>query len=264
MLYLMLGLGCAAFQNKLIFPGAATQGAADALVHPRPGVEIVRLKLEDGTPIVAQFSPAIGREPAAAPTVVFFYGNGMCLAYAEDILGMFRELGCNVICPDYPGYGMSGGEPSEAAFYATADAVYTHLQQRTDIDGDKIIPVGLSIGGGAATDLAARQKVAGLILFAPFTSLTDMGRKIAPWLPTSWILKYRFDNQSKIATVKVPTFICHGQADTLIPPTMSKKLIDHAGGAVQSLFIPGAGHNDLFLIGGQQIDDALKEFLKAM
>lgn len=263
-LYLSLVIGLTALQNKLIFPGTFTQGTIRAVVDEWPGTKkIVRLQLPDGTPIVAQFIRADAPDPETAPTVLFFYGNAMCAAHASDIIWMFRELGCNVMCADYPGYGMSGGEPSEQAFYAAADAAYAHLMHRKDIAPDRIVPVGLSIGCGVATDMAARKKVAGLVLFASFTSLHDMGRYAAPWLPTSLMLRYRFDNLEKIAQIETPIFICHGEADTTIPPAMSRKLIDNAGGPVTSLFIPGAAHNNLLHLGRRPIERELRAFLDA-
>ena len=51
----------------------------------------------------------------------------MCLSYAESRFDRFRRLGLNVIIPDYVGYGMSGGSPSEKGCQATADAAYDYL-----------------------------------------------------------------------------------------------------------------------------------------
>ena len=71
----------------------------------------------------------------------------------------FRRLGANVMIPDYVGYGLSGGSPSEAGCYATADTAYEHLKGRKDVDPGKIVAAGWSMGGGVAVDLAARRPV---------------------------------------------------------------------------------------------------------
>src|SRR5438270_11847296 len=75
-------------QTRLIFPGQETQGQPFAEVRPRPGTELVHLKTQRGDSIVALFGPALtpdGRPHPQAedrPTLVYFYGNAMCLSYA--------------------------------------------------------------------------------------------------------------------------------------------------------------------------------------
>ena len=84
--YLGLAIVLGAFQTYLIFPGAATQGRADAVVGPIDGGEIVTLTAKTGEKITALFGRALlpdgSPHPDASerPTLLFFYGNGMCLA----------------------------------------------------------------------------------------------------------------------------------------------------------------------------------------
>src|SRR5262249_38921007 len=120
-------------QTRIIFPGWETQGQPYAEIHPRPGTDLIRLKTETGEPIVALFGPALTPagwpHPRAAdrPTLIYFYGNAMCLKAAAIEFDQFRRLGLNVVIPEYLGYGMSGGSPSERGCRATADAVYDYL-----------------------------------------------------------------------------------------------------------------------------------------
>ena len=107
------------FQTRVIFPGASTQGQPFAEVKPPRDTELVTLKTSRGERVVALFGPAMtsdGRidpDAASRPTMIYFYGNAMCLSYAASDLDRFRRLGLNVLIPDYVGYGMSGGSPSE-------------------------------------------------------------------------------------------------------------------------------------------------------
>ena len=41
-----------------------------------------------------------------------------------DVIGLFNEAGAHCVGVDYPGFGMSGGKPSEAGCYAAAEAAY--------------------------------------------------------------------------------------------------------------------------------------------
>ena len=172
----------------------------------------------------------------------------------------FRKLGANVLAPDYCGYGMSAGKPSEASFYATADACWQHLMSRDDIDKTKIVAAGWSIGAAVAIDLASREPVAGLATFSAFTSMTDMGRALLPWLPTSLLLSHRFESERKLREIDVPTLIVHGRGDRIIPFAMSERLAKLAKGRVTTLWLE-TDHNDLFDLGGDAILPALKHFL---
>ncbi len=143
LIYLLVALVFSLFQTKLIFQGAATQGAPDSVVAPPPNSELVHLHTAEKIPIAALFCHAEladgSPDPAAAskPTLLYFYGNAMCLNDALGECKQFRRLGANVLAVEYAGYGMSGGTASERNCYATAEAAYQHLLTRGDIDRAK-------------------------------------------------------------------------------------------------------------------------------
>ncbi len=210
LVFLGLQLVLFSFQDRMIFPGASTQGNSAATVRPRPGTELVRLVTKDGEKVTALFGPALttaGRpDPQAShrPALIYFYGNGMCLAYAELEFERFRRLGLNVIIPDYVGYGMSEGRPSEKGCEATADAVYDYLVSTRGFEPERIISGGWSMGGAVAIDLASRRKVAGLIAFSTFTSGVDMARRLLPFVPVSLLLRHRFDSEPQDRCNQLP------------------------------------------------------------
>jgi pimeloyl-ACP methyl ester carboxylesterase len=268
MVYLGLALIMYSIQDKYVFPGMATQGHRDALVPARPATyELVWLKTRSGERIASILGNAqtITGAPVddarAYPTIIFFYGNGGCVAYSVDVFQHLRRLGANVMIADYPGYGMSSGKPSEAGCYETADAEYDYLQHRADIDPKKIVSAGQSLGGAVAVDLASRRPVAGLITISAFTSLADMARQLIHWVPLSWVLKYRFDNVDKIRDVKCPILIIHGMDDELVPYTSAARLNAAAGGHVTRVNVEDAGHNDIFDVGYVQIYHAIRQLI---
>src|SRR3954468_1287728 len=212
LIYLGLVLVFYALQNWLLFPGRSTQGQAQAVIRPSPqqNYELVHLTTAGGEKIVALFGKALDADnhPRAdasqRPTIIFFYGNGMSLADTFGDFMRFRKLGCNVIIPEYVGYGMSSGKPTEQSLYDTADATYDHLLSRRDIDSDRIIASGWSLGAAVAIDLAHRRPTIGVMTFSAFTSLGEMGRKMFPWLPTSWMISYKFESLEKVRDINVP------------------------------------------------------------
>jgi fermentation-respiration switch protein FrsA (DUF1100 family) len=255
-------------QTRLIFPGGSTKGQPFAEVRPRPGTELVHLRTKEGERIVALFGAALDRngqtDPQAPqrPTLIYFYGNAMCLNYAAADLQRFQRLGLNIIIPDYVGYGMSSGSPSEKGCQATADAVYDHVLITRRIESHRIIAAGWSLGGAVAIDVASRRQVGGLIAFSSFTSAVDMARRLLPLVPVKLLLRHRFENLKKIQQITCPILIGHGRLDGLIPFEMGQELAAKAKGPVTTLWIDLADHNDFFEIGGPRIDAAIGKFTR--
>jgi len=82
-----------------------------------------------------------------------------------------------------------------------------------------------------------------LVLIKPFTSLPDVGQRIHPYFPVRWLMRNRFDSLSKIGACTRPTFITHGDADTLVPFDLGVRLYEAAPGPKQFLRIHGGDHN---------------------
>jgi uncharacterized protein len=266
--YLGVTLVLSMFQEWLIFPGQSTQGRRDAMIPPMRDGELVQLDTAHGDRIAILFGKAmtakgaIREDCAARPTIIFFYGNAMCLADAVDFCLEWRKLGANVVGVEYPGYGMSTGKAGEQAFYAAGDAAYDYLLARSDIDRTKIIPTGLSIGTGVAIDLASRKPVAALALFAPYTSLDDLARHSFGWLPTSKILRHHFRNDQKIGSLQVPILIVHGSRDRIIPAEMSSRLAKSATKAQVTTMFVDTDHNDLFELAGDELNAAMHTLIE--
>ena len=115
-----------------------------------------------------------------------------------------------VLIFDYPGYGRSGGRPSEAGCYAAADAAHDWLTAAGRVPAGRVIVLGRSLGAGVAVDLACRRPVRALVLYSPFTSFPDLAQEKCRWLPTRRLVQNRFDNLAKIGGVRGPVFIAHG------------------------------------------------------
>lgn len=260
-----------AFQTRLIFPGAATQGTPEADVIPPPGSELVRLTTAKGDRVVAIFGRALTENgqphPAASnqPTLLYFYGNAMCLRMAVDYdLDRYRRLGVNVMIPDYVGYGLSGGSAGEAGCYQTADAAFEHLKTRPDVNPATIIVIGRSLGGAVAIDLAARKHPAGLVVFCTFTRMKDMVRRQVPILPIGFLLRHRFDSLAKIRRVTCPILIGHGKNDQIVPSEMSDRLAAAAKAPVTLFKVEGADHNDLIEVGADEVFLQLSRYIDAI
>ena len=183
---LVLGI----FQQALVFGAAATRGGP---AEAPPDARLLWLRTQSGDRFEAYYGQALLPNGAAdweyshRPTLLFFGGKGAALAGEAGLFQSLRRLDANVLLPEYPGYGRSGGQVSESNCFAAASASYNFLRSRSDTDQKQIVVAGYSLGSGAAVDLAARetkqrQPVAGLALFAAYTSMADMGHQEYPSL----------------------------------------------------------------------------------
>ncbi|HEX4147657.1 MAG TPA: alpha/beta fold hydrolase, partial [Pirellulales bacterium] len=251
------------FQTALIFPGSWGQGSAAAKFIVPTDAELISLTTPDGKPIKALFGTAlpaagVSSKNARRPTILYFYGNGMSLSACVNQFNAFLRLGVNVMIPEYLGYGLSGGRPSEQGCYETAAAAYDWLIHDPRVDPDKIIVGGWSLGGAVAIDLAAKHPLAGLFTASAFTSMGDTGQRLYPYLPVKLLLRHRFMSIEKIPKIKCPTILAHGRDDTLVPFSMCGDLAKAAGGPVTEIPIDGAGHNDFWIVGQRQVFQQLK------
>jgi hypothetical protein len=161
------------------------------------------------------FFPAATNSPRAQFVVLLCHGNAGNISHRLDTCAALLATGVNVFVFDYRGYGRSQGRPSEEGTYRDAQAAYQWLRQE-GFPGTNIIAFGESLGGGVAAELAARETVGGLVLQSTFTSVTDMGAELFPWLPVRWLGTIHYDTRSKLPHLKVPVLVMHSPADGLV------------------------------------------------
>jgi pimeloyl-ACP methyl ester carboxylesterase len=269
-LYVLAAILLFFLQPLLIFPGAYVHSHEDAMVRASADHELIDLKTPRGNRITAVFGKPLNIDNTLMtdsphhPTILFFYGNGDCIATSMGLFDRFRHLGANVLIPEYIGYPLSPGSPSEQGCYDTANAACAYLLTRHDVDPDQIVVIGRSIGSGPAIDLASREPVAGLVTVSAFTSMDDMAHKIMPIFPTSLVLRAHFQNIAKISAVRCPILMIHGTADDLVPFDMMARLAKNATAPVSFFPVERADHNDIFLIDQVGLFDRLAAYIESI
>src|SRR3989442_11318757 len=259
-------------KTAAIFPGSLMKTTEDTLVRAYEGSSILCCTTSSGYQVGLLFGtgqPSTEQPVLHAPGtwyLVYFYGNGMGLETSSSAFAQFRQLGFNVLIPEYPGYGMSSGWASESGCYEAADAAYHYLTETLHAHPAQIVVAGWSLGAAVAIDLAARRQVAGLIVLGAFTNLPEQAHAMLPWVP-KWVVRLfireRFDNVSKIRQVTCPIFIGHGTEDELVPFAMAERLAQAARqrGPVTFLPIQECSHNGIFEASSGCVWTAIKDFL---
>ena len=162
-----------------------------------------------------------------------------------------------VLIFDYPGYGRSGGKPTEAGCYAAGDAAYDWLIDAQKIAGERIMLYGGSLGGGMATELASRRPHRARARQPPSRRCRTWRRRNSPGCRRRWLVHNRFDNLGKIAGCRGPVFIAHGTADRLMPFAQAERLFAAANKPKRFFPMIGLDHNDRPRI---DYDEALRRF----
>jgi fermentation-respiration switch protein FrsA (DUF1100 family) len=243
LLYAGLALfGCVASEQMIFQPQPVSYGA---------GLSGLReIKADDGTPLAVVHLP----NATARFTVFYFHGNAEDLGDVAPMLEALHDTGFAVLAFDYRGYGRSDGRASETNVYADTRAIFAFAQANLGLTPERTIIVGRSVGSGPAVEFAARERVAGLALISPFMSAFRMFTRVK-------LLTFdRFDNIAKIGFVHAPSLIFHGTRDEVIPFAHGQNLFAAAPEPKRSVWIEGAGHNDIFEVAGERILYELKIF----
>jgi fermentation-respiration switch protein FrsA (DUF1100 family) len=226
-------------ERKLVFrPSSASESWEQPV---EPDTRDLWLNSADGMDVHAWWLP--GTDPAAGAVLVA-HGNGGNVSHRGQLAAdLRRNLGAGVLLFDYPGYGRSSGRPTEASCYAAGETAFRWLTGEAKIPANRVVLLGESLGGGPAVELATRHDHRALVLVFTFTSLPAAAKFHYRWLPTSALMRTRFDNLSKIGRCRRPVFIAHGTADAVIPFSHAEALFAAANEPKELLRLEDFGHD---------------------
>lgn len=158
-----------------------------------------------------------------APIILHCHGNAGNIRYQDDMIRLCGIYKVNLLLFDYRGYGMSiGGSPCASSIKSDAQVVYDWLVQDKSYAANNIIIYGTSMGGSAATHLAANNPCRCLILRSTFSCLQDVVEH-QNW-KMGWLIKLIIKHckidielHKELRRVTVPVMILHSPDDEVIP-----------------------------------------------
>ena len=200
-------------QRSLIFPaGLAAPGLRDP--EKIPGLERHWLATANGDTEAWFLSPLADATAGAAPVMIFAHGNAERIDHWPHAMNDIRRAGVALLLVEYPGYGRSAGSPSQASITEAMVAAYDWVASRPDVDADRIIAYGRSLGGGAACALSRERTLAALVLQSTWTSLRPFARRM---LLPGFLVRDPFDNLAAVEAFPGPVLVAHGRRDDVIP-----------------------------------------------
>jgi hypothetical protein len=225
-------------QRAMIFPRymiPEVDGAGPAV----SGLEIIHLPLPFGKVDAWYLPPAESRSQSPNAVVIFAHGNAERIDFCLQELMPFTRWGIGVLLVEFPGYGRSEGRPSQKTITQTFTLAYDTITRRPDVDPNRVILYGRSIGGGAVCTLLNERPAAALILTSTFTSVRSFaGRYLIP----AFLVRDPFDNLAAIRDYRGPVLIFHGKRDEVIPFSHGEALYRNSNHA--RFITYDCGHND--------------------
>lgn len=246
-LMMVIGLtaGCSTVVNKALYqPTSKVYRTPD---KDDLNYEDVAFASADGTMLTGWFIPAT-YEPRG--TVIHLHGNTRNMTSHYRYVGWIADEGFNVFVFDYRGYGQSTGTPDRKGIYEDCVAAVRYVQQRDDVNPEKIIVIGQSIGAANAIAVLGREKfdgILGIVAEAPFASYEEI---VTDDLVTSAgsisraALGDAYSPAAVVDKLGVPLIVIHGTADRVVPYKQGKRLFDKAKEPKQIWTIKGGRHCD--------------------
>jgi pimeloyl-ACP methyl ester carboxylesterase len=242
------------------------------IFHPRPHsptpgaparIRSVSVGVEQGVSLGGRLYPA-GTD---APAILLWHGNGEIAADYDGIGLLYVNLGITLLVVDYRGYGKSDGSPTCSNLLGDALMLFeatAGLFQEQGLAPSRLYAMGRSLGSAAAIQVASShgEKLAGLIVESGFADTFALLARLGVHLADATERQHGFDNAGKVEKIRIPTLFIHGQNDVLIPATDAQELFSSSAAAHKKLLlIPGAGHNDLMVVGSAQYFEAVRNFV---
>lgn len=204
--YLLLLVGCALFQRKLIYFPSREPGS-NGLAEWRHEGRLLGF-VRPGTPTGAVW--------------LFLHGNAGQASDRTYALPSFPPED-SVYILEYPGYGSRPGAPSRAAIDAAARQAYSLLRGR--FPDRPVCAAGESIGCGPAAVLATEPCPPDkIVLILPFDTLAAVAARHFPFLPVRLLLRDDWDNIASLGGYQGELELFAAAADTIIPIAHARRL----------------------------------------
>ncbi len=211
--YIAYGILIFILQRDILFPTDYARGPK-GISEQIPDSAKIWIDTEYGNSETWYLAPFQKELDKPHPLIIIGHGNADVIDKWVNIVSRLREVGIGVLLVEYPGYGRSSGQPTQESITNAFIASYDSILSKPEIDPEKIILLGQSIGGGPICALAKERPSAAVILISTFTSVRTFASQY--FLP-EFLIRDPFDNLNVIKNYNNPVLIVHGKNDNLIP-----------------------------------------------
>lgn len=252
--YLSFGATLFLGQSRLVY-----YPEKEIIITPRAlglAFDQISFPAQDGVKLTGWFVPA----EKSRGVILICHGNGGNISHRLQTIKVFHDLDFDSFIFDYRGYGQSHGVPSEEGTYHDAEGAWRFLTETRNIDNNRIIVFGRSLGGAVGAWLSRKYRPAACIIESGFTSARDIGATLFPYLPIRMLCRFKYQTIDLIRQIKSPVLIIHSPGDDIIPFRHGLRLF--AAANPPKKFLEISGNHNLTAAGfSKHYQQGLKRFL---
>ena len=164
--------------------------------------------------------------------IIFFHGNAGNIGNRFHIMKQWEDHGYSIFIFDYPGYGLSKGNPTEKSLYKSSEEVIKYIlkfKQKKDI-----VLYGESIGCTVASYIATKYNINTLVLQSGFISIKEMGKDYLPiYLHKPMDLINDFNTYDILSKYNGKCLILHSKEDEIIKFRHAESLKDFSSDFIE-------------------------------
>ncbi|MES2132582.1 MAG: dienelactone hydrolase family protein [Bacteroidota bacterium] len=201
-------------QDELLFhPQPTSKQEIAEIIKTYPEFDTLCFTMKDGNRTYGFISKDTLQEKL--PLVLYFGGNAEEVSHLADYKTYFPHT--IMVMLNYRGFGLSKGIVSEKTMFGDALEAYDKLITKPEIDADKVIVIGRSIGTGIATYLSSQRKTKATILITPYENMIDVAFEKYPFVPIGLLIKHPFESDKYAKTITTPVLALIAKNDEVIP-----------------------------------------------
>jgi len=225
------------FQERMLF----FPRLLDSRPALRPNVEEVSILAADGITLRGWL---VKGDEAPAPLVIYFGGNAEEVSWLVDVADYF--VGWSLLLVNF----------------RDGLVIHDYAKRRPEVNSERIVAMGRSLGSGVAVHLAAHRVLRGVILVSPYDSIVEVAKRHYPFLPVSLMLRHRFDSLALAPRVEAPLLCLVATEDRVIPSAHSRALFRAWLGTKTWHEVPHSDHDSIS--GEPEYWRSIADFLKAL
>ncbi len=241
-------------QRSLLYHPSENNYSGDKLTV---SIDKVKIKTDDNIELLAWYHD---KDIDNYKTILFLHGNAGSLENRIHKINHFKEMEINFLIISWRGFSGNDGKPTEEGLYKDARGAVKWLLNK-GVKKENIVIYGESLGTGVATEISQNENFAGIILESPFTSMVAAGKSKYPIFPIGLLLNDKYESDKKIKNIKSPILVMHGEADTIVPFWMGKKIYELANDPKYYYF---PEYDDHMMEYNDKLLNTLKSFIKGL
>jgi fermentation-respiration switch protein FrsA (DUF1100 family) len=215
-----------------------------------------------------------------SPCIVLMHGVRADRTSMVDRARLFKAEGYSVLLFDFQAHGESPGDKITFGYREAANAESAVNFIKANASCSRTVALGASMGGAAALLGPKPLAVDALVLESVYPTIEEavqnrmvqrfgaLGKNLTPLLIQQLPMRLKIEPANmrpidRIGELRCPVLVLGGKDDPLTPPDETMRLFDQAPGPKSYWLVPGAGHEDLYHVGGKDYEQHVLEFLNA-